>query len=64
MVCPNRAKATITPNATIAACQASRWRARADRPRVSPRNTGTVPGGSMITSKVTKTSVKNFMASL
>src|ERR1700761_3167144 len=62
MVCPNKAKTTITPKATAAACQASLCRVRADRPRVRPRNSGTVPAGSMITSRVTKTSVKNFTA--
>src|ERR1700744_545344 len=62
MVCPNKAKPTITPKPTAAACQASLCRVRADRPRVRPRNSGTVPAGSMITSRVTKTSVKNFTA--
>src|SRR5579875_3912712 len=59
---PNSANTTITPNATPAACQASRLLSRAERPRVSPRNTGTVPTGSMITNSVTNTSRKNFTA--
>src|SRR5216683_2652914 len=59
---PNRAKTTMTPKATTAACQASRLRSRAGLPRVSPRKTGTMPGGSVMTSKVTKTSKKNFMS--
>ncbi len=45
----------------MVACQASWFRSRRDRPRVSPRKTGTVPAGSMITNSVTKTSQKNFM---
>jgi hypothetical protein len=30
------------------------------RPLVKPRKIGTVPGGSMMTNRVTKTSQKNF----
>ena len=52
----------ITENATTAACQASFLRVRADRPLVSPRNTGTIPGGSMITNSVTNACKKNVIA--
>ena len=44
----------------VPACQASRLRSRCSRPAVRPRNTGTTPGGSVITSSVTKTSQKNL----
>src|ERR1022692_5123621 len=57
---PKIANATITPNATTAASHASRLRTRAGRPLVRPRNGGTTPGGSVITSRVTKTSQKNL----
>src|SRR5436305_5790155 len=50
----------MTPAATTTACQASRRRARTVRPLVSARNSGIVPIGSMITTRVTNTSVNSF----
>jgi hypothetical protein len=51
--------------ATMVACQASWFRSCRDRPRVSPRKTGSVPGGSMITNSVTRrVQRKNFMTGL
>src|SRR4051812_9636158 len=47
--------------ATTTACQARRRRARAERPLVSARNSGIVPTGSMMTTRVTKTSVNSFV---
>jgi hypothetical protein len=64
MVQPNSANTTITPKATMVACPASWFRSCRDRPRVSPRKTGTMPAGSMITNSVTKTSQKNLMTVL
>lgn len=43
------------------ACPASLFLSWSDRPLVSPRNTGTVPAGSMMTNSVTNTSRKNFI---
>src|SRR5438270_359714 len=54
----------MTPKATIVACQAARFLSRADRPLVSPRKSGTVPAGSIITNRVTKTSQKNLTRSI
>src|SRR5829696_9912716 len=56
MVCPNRANTTMTTKATSTAWAASRLRIADDRPLVRLRNSGMVPGGSMITKSVTKTS--------
>jgi hypothetical protein len=57
---PKTANPTITPNATTAACHASRLRSAGGRSRVSPMKTGTTPGGSVMTSRVTNASQKNL----
>src|SRR6187549_2727242 len=48
----------ITPSETSTASPAARTRARMVKPPVSPRKTGIVPSGSMITNSVTKASPK------
>src|SRR5690348_12709109 len=50
----------MTKNATMTAWPASRLRIAWLRPLVRLRNSGTVPGGSMMTNSVTKTSTRNF----
>ena len=52
----------ITKNDTATACQAA-FRAEAtERPLVSDRKIGTVPTGSMITNRVTKTSTSSTVS--
>jgi hypothetical protein len=51
---PNTAKAAMTRAATTTACQAARLRSRAPQSAVMARKIGTVPTGSVITSRVTK----------
>ena len=60
MVCPATAKITITPSASATACQAARFRSRAGSGPVSARKIGIMPGGSVMTSRVTKTSPKSL----
>src|SRR6266508_519454 len=51
---PNRAKVAMTRVATATACQAAWLRWRALQSAVMARKIGTVPTGSVITSRVTK----------
>src|SRR5262245_34864132 len=54
----------MTPSASAAACQAARFRSRAGSAPVNAKKIGTVPGGSVITSRVTNDSPKSCMPSL
>lgn len=56
---PATANSVITRNDTSTPCRAARLRASRDLRPTSPRNTGTVPGGSMITSSVIEASMKS-----
>ena len=52
---PNAANARMTAAAVKAACDAARRRASSPSRSVTARKIGTLPTGSMITSRVTKT---------
>ncbi len=54
----------MTPNATATACRAARRRCLAVMFPVSARKIGTVPGGSMITNSVTKTSASSCQSTV
>ena len=53
--CPTTANSEMTTSETSTAWPASRARTLLVRPGVSPRNSGMLPSGSMITNSVTKT---------
>ena len=60
---PKNANTVITKNDTATACQAAFRAVAAERPLVSDRKIGTVPTGSMITNRVTKTSTSSTVSS-
>src|SRR5450759_4764899 len=57
---PNRPKRPVTARATRVARRAATFRCRGDILRVSPRKTGSSPGGSRITHNVSTVEVKTY----
>src|SRR6476646_6539587 len=54
----------MTAKDTVTACHAARFIEAPERPRVSDRNNGMVPTGSMITNSVTNTSVSSVTSTI